>query len=61
MRLLFWSLLTLVTLLDAGGKDLCVAVVTVIYAAAWAASLPFVLAGRGLVSLSRRITHGRAS
>jgi hypothetical protein len=59
MRLLFWSLLTLVTLLDAAA-DLCVGAVAVLYALAWTASLPFVLTGRGLLSLSRRITHGRA-
>ena len=59
MRFLFWSLLTLVAVIDAAA-DLCVVAVVVIYAVARTASLPFVLAGRGLVSLSRRITHGRA-
>ena len=57
MVLLFRSLLVLVTLLDAGA-ELCTAMVALVYGVAWTVSLPFVLAARGLIALSRRISHG---
>ena len=57
VRLLIVALLALVGLVDAGAQ-ICGAVVSAVYALAWAVASPFALAAWGLVALSRRITHG---
>ena len=59
MRIAVWALFALLFLIDLGAA-LLGAVAGLVFGVGWVAALPFQLAARLLVILSRRITHGRA-